>query len=214
MERVRIPYMLIRPRFLDGIFFCPRSWDSRGTRLGHPALRRQEPGIDAVAVAAAGLAPSREDAGSGQSGKVPGHRGFADAGDLGELADGGPAFASAIGEGDEALQCPAQARRQRAVQIEDDRDVGEHGGSFARWAQLACACQRGLRKPASCRMIGLPHANRPAPAGYAARLAVTCAGGFCFMSSRSPRARPMRAGQAWRRITEMARQVTLWTSPI
>src|SRR6188472_474763 len=49
--------------FLDGFFFTLRWWDSLFRRVGHRALRRQEPTIDRVHIDAARAPPPADDAG-------------------------------------------------------------------------------------------------------------------------------------------------------
>src|SRR3954470_6876265 len=132
--------------FLVWLFFCPLSWDSpdrlirlsgRGGAglpvpvLGHLPLWpfRQEPPVDPINVDAARAALAGNKPGGREVGKIAPGGALRDAGVLREGANRWEASAGVVGEADEALHRPAQARLERAIDVKDDGDKGKHGAS-------------------------------------------------------------------------------------
>src|SRR3954447_25667658 len=115
------------------LFFRPVLWDSCRTRLGLLGFpvgllgtRREKAAIDLINVDAPGLAGAADDADTGQFGEMAGHRAFADSGNIAECADRRPASAITIGKPHQTLQRPAQVGLQGAIELKNDRDIGEH----------------------------------------------------------------------------------------
>lgn len=134
------------------------------------------------------------------------HCAFADPSVYGDCPYTRPALAVAISETDEALQRPAQASGDRAVQVEVDGDVSEHvGGSQA---QPARGKQRGLLSTANCQRI---MATTHMISGFSRYAGPLTTSGLVAMSSR-PRdhADPMPARRhATRDFKPRARKVML-----